>query len=96
MGIEQNTHNPHFGWNNPVRTTQLLQIARLSSKRDYFRMAREPGTIRESRSTSRLVVIYLDRDMEFVWTLKHLHMTSWQWSSSAQIKPLQPKFLSFQ
>jgi len=42
------------------------------------------------------VVIYLDRDMEFVWTLKHLHKTSWQWSSSAQIKSLQPKFLSFQ
>jgi hypothetical protein len=45
MGIEQNTHNPHFGWNNPVRTTQLLQIARLSSKRDYFRMARHPLAI---------------------------------------------------
>ena len=43
MGIEQNTHNPHFGRNNPVTTTQLLQIARLSSKRDYFRMARDSG-----------------------------------------------------
>lgn len=21
MGIEQNTHNPHFGWNNPVTAT---------------------------------------------------------------------------
>jgi hypothetical protein len=43
MGIEQDTHNPHFGWNNPVTTTQLLQIARLSSARDCFRMARHSG-----------------------------------------------------
>jgi hypothetical protein len=45
LGFGTQTHNPHFGWNNPVTTTQLLQIARLSSKRDYFRMARDPGTI---------------------------------------------------
>jgi hypothetical protein len=53
MGIEQNTHNPHFGWNNPVRTTQLLQIARLSSKRDYFRMARDTASELSRRADRR-------------------------------------------
>jgi len=28
----------------------------------------------------------VDRDMDFVWTLKHLDTTSWQRSSSVQIK----------
>jgi hypothetical protein len=32
----------------------------------------------------------LDRDMEFVWTLKHSDKTNWQRSSSVQIKP--PRF----
>jgi len=43
-------------------------------------------------TTSRLLVTNLDRDMEFVWTLKHLDKTSWQGSSSVQIKP-QPKLV---
>ncbi len=38
----------------------------------------------------------LDRDMEFVWTLKHLDKTSWQRSSSVQIKPPQLKSVLFQ
>ena len=38
----------------------------------------------------RLLVTYLDRDMEFVWTPKHLDKMSWHRSSSVQIKPLQP------
>jgi hypothetical protein len=37
----------------------------------------------------------LDRDMEFVWTLKHSDKTNWQKSSSVQIKPPQPKILLF-
>jgi hypothetical protein len=40
--------------------------------------------------TRSLLVTYLDRDMEFVWTLKHLEKTNWQRSSSVQIKP--PRF----
>ena len=32
----------------------------------------------------------LDREMEFVWTLKHLDKKNWQRSSSVQIKP--PRF----
>jgi hypothetical protein len=39
----------------------------------------------------RLPVTYLDRDMEFVWNLKHLDKTSCQRSSSVQIKPPQLK-----
>ena len=39
---------------------------------------------------SRLLVTYLDRDMELVWTPKHLDKMSWHRSSSVQIKPLQP------
>ena len=39
---------------------------------------------------SRLLVAYLDRDMEFVWTPMHLDKMSWHRSSSVQIKPLQP------
>jgi hypothetical protein len=31
------------------------------------------------------LVTYLDRDMEFVWTLKHLDEMSWQTSSLVQI-----------
>ena len=31
----------------------------------------------------------IDRDMEYVWTLKHLDKTNWQRSSSVQIKPPQ-------
>src|SRR6266852_4578836 len=49
---------------------------------------------RRSLPTSRLLVTYLDRDMDFVWTLKHLDKTSWQRSSSVQIKPLQALVLS--
>src|ERR1700683_508083 len=41
-------------------------------------------------TASRLLVTYLDRDMEFVWTPKHLDKMSWHRSSSVQIKPLQP------
>jgi hypothetical protein len=54
-----------------------------------------PVNREQSRSflASRLVVTYLDRDMDFVWTLKHLDKTSWQRSSSVQIKPPQPKNL---
>src|SRR5713101_6992967 len=48
---------------------------------------------RRSLPTSRLLVTYLDRDIEFVWTLKHLDKTSWQRSSSVQIKPL-PRFIT--
>jgi len=47
---------------------------------------------RRSLPTSRLVT-YLDRDMDFVWTLKHLDKTSWQRGSSVQIKPPQPNFV---
>src|SRR5580700_4338944 len=46
---------------------------------------RDPHSV----NTSRLVT-YLDRDMEFVWTPKHLDKMSWHRSSSVQIKPLQP------
>src|SRR6266853_2764254 len=42
-------------------------------------------------NTCRLLVTYLDRDMEFVWNLKHLDKTSCQRSSSVQIKPPQLK-----
>lgn len=38
----------------------------------------------------RLLVAYLDRDMEFVWTPKHLDKMSWHRSSSVPIRPLQP------
>jgi hypothetical protein len=48
------------------------------------------GTIQNSGSTSRLLVTYLDRDMEFVWTPKHSDKMSWHRNSSIQIKPLQP------
>jgi hypothetical protein len=43
-----------------------------------------------SLTTCRLLVTYLDRDMEFVWTPEHLDKMSWHQSSSVQIKPLQP------
>src|SRR5580700_4077823 len=43
-----------------------------------------------SLTTSRLLVTYLDRDMEFGWTPKHLDKMSWHPSSSVQSKPLQP------
>jgi len=43
-----------------------------------------------SLTTSRLLVTYFDRDMEFVWTPKHLDKMSFHRSSSVQIKPLQP------
>ena len=45
---------------------------------------------RRSRTTSRLLVTYLDRDMEFVWTPKHSDKMRWHWNSPVQIKPLQP------
>ena len=45
---------------------------------------------RASDTTLGLLVTYLDRDMEFVWTPKHLEKMSWHRSSSVQIKPLQP------
>ena len=35
----------------------------------------------------RLVVTNLDRDMEFVWTLKHLNKTSWQRVSQFKSAP---------
>jgi hypothetical protein len=44
----------------------------------------------EKNISSRLLVTYLDRDMELVWTPKHLDKMSWHRSSSVQIKPLQP------
>src|SRR5271169_6011946 len=49
-----------------------------------------PAVSEQSLERSRLLVIYLDPDMEFVWTLKHLDKTNWQRSSSVQIKP--PRF----
>jgi hypothetical protein len=45
-------------------------------------------------NTIRLLVTYLDRDMELVWTPKHLDKMSWHRSSSVQIKPLQPSELT--
>jgi hypothetical protein len=50
----------------------------------------EPTQAGRSLPTSRLLVTYLDRDMEFVWTPRHLDKMSWHRSSSVQIKPLQP------
>ena len=50
----------------------------------------EPTQAGRSLPTSRLLVTYLDRDMELVWTAKHLDNMSWHRSSSVQIKPLQP------
>ena len=47
-------------------------------------------------TASRLLVTYLDCDMEFVWTLKYLDKASRQRSSAVQIKPPQPKILLFQ
>src|SRR5580698_7797745 len=38
----------------------------------------------------KLLVTYLDRDMELVWTPKHSDKMSWHRNSSVQIKPLQP------
>ena len=49
------------------------------------------GLANASVNASRLLVTYLDRDMEFVWTPKHLDKMSWHRSSSVQIKPLQPR-----
>jgi hypothetical protein len=46
----------------------------------HFKL-RRPGKLtgfRGLNGTSRLLVTYLDRDMDFVWTLKHLDKTSWQ------------------
>jgi hypothetical protein len=39
--------------------------------------------LRASDTTLRLFVTYLDRDLEFVWTLKHLDKTNWQNQASA-------------
>ena len=58
-----------------------------------FRSQSELPVSREqprSLTASRLLVTYLDRDMEFVWTPEHLDKMSWHRSSSVQIKPLQP------
>jgi hypothetical protein len=51
-----------------------------------------PVLVREAAAlvdTCRLLVAYLDRDMEFVWTPKHLDKMSWHRSSSVPIKPLR-------
>jgi hypothetical protein len=45
---------------------------------------------RASDTALGLLVTCLDRDMEFVWTPKHLDKTGWHRSSSVQIKPLEP------
>ena len=58
-------------------------------------LIKHSGSVRQSLARSRLLVTYLDRDVEFVWTLKHLCKTNWQRSSSVQIKPRNQKQHSF-
>jgi hypothetical protein len=50
---------------------------------------------RASDTTLRLVT-YFDRDMELVWTPKHLDKMSWHRSSSVQLSLCNQNILSFQ
>ncbi len=78
----------------PVYENAFYQARPGFEVENNVRIARHPsgtdGQVRRSLPTSRLLVTYLDRDMEFAWTPKHLDKMSWHRSSSVQIKPLQP------
>src|SRR5258708_38434617 len=98
-GVRIPSRPPSFKTTSSVPNSSYRGTLGLISLPDSFRYLvihpeRHCLSATSSVNTSRLLVTYLDRDMDFVWTLKHLDKTSWQRGSSVQIKPLQSIVLS--
>src|SRR3984957_10760494 len=80
-------HSICIGLESAARAASFKSLyrKRANTPRSWSRLAH-----RASDTTLGLIVTYLDRDMEFVLTPKHLDKMSWHRSSSVKIQPLQP------